>query len=300
MNIYFYLFLIFFFLTLLLIFKIINLKKEIKNITKSFTTIINTDTNNLITLNSNDLYLKNLTSTLNKSLKKLRHLKLKYQNDTNKLKTSLINISHDLRTPLTAIRGYLDLMNKENFTSKQLSYFTTINEKVQELIELTAELFTYTKAQNETFNYKTLLCLNTYLENSLISFYSLFNHKNITPQITICSKKIIISINENILKRILENIISNALKYSEEDFKVTLTTTGTLTFSNRTSNLKPTTIKKIFSETSTIQDAQKTSGLGLSIAKQLVKLSDGTISASIKNNYLTIKIKLPILKKEGL
>lgn len=145
MSIWFYLFLIVLCLSIFLILKIIIMKNEINNIGKSISSIINADTNNLITISTNDASLKRLASVLNKSLKNLRKLELEYKNGNGELKSSITNISHDLRTPLTAIRGYLDLMENDNLTEKQIKYLKIIDGKVNDLTELTEQLFDFFK-----------------------------------------------------------------------------------------------------------------------------------------------------------
>ncbi len=291
MNIWFYLFLIAVFLLIVLIIKIVIMKNEINNIGQSLLNILNTDTNNLITISTNDNSLKKLTNTLNKSLKTLRKLELEYKNGNQELKSSITNISHDLRTPLTAIRGYLDLLENDNLTKKQINYLQIIKSKVKDLTELTEQLFDFTKALDIQQEIKREnICLNDVLEESIVSFYSLFKEHNITPQIKICEEKVMRLLNENMLKRIFENIISNAIKYGKNDFSVTLKKNGTIIFSNKTDSLDSITLEKIFDRYYTVKNAKKSNGIGLSIAKQLVDLMNGLISAQYKNECLIIEI----------
>lgn len=267
------------------------MKNEINNIGKSISSIINADTNNLITISSNDSDLKKLANVLNKSLKELRQLQLEYKNGNQELKSSITNISHDLRTPLTAIRGYLDLMNN-NLTQKQLKYLKIIDGKVNDLTELTEQLFDFSKSidiKNEIK--RENICINDILEDSIASFYSLFKKYSITPNINICNGKVIRLLNENMVKRIFENIISNAIKYSERDFNVQMFDDGTIEFSNKTDKLDQISLEKIFDRYYTVRNAKKSSGIGLSIAKQLVDLSNGTIKAKYINNKLIIQVK---------
>ena len=292
MSIWFYLFLIVLCLSILLVLKIIIMKNEINNIGKSISSIINADTNNLITISSNDSDLKKLANVLNKSLKELRQLQLEYKNGNQELKSSITNISHDLRTPLTAIRGYLDLMNNNNLTQKQLKYLKIIDGKVNDLTELTEQLFDFSKSidiKNEIK--RENICINDILEDSIASFYSLFKKYSITPNINICNGKVIRLLNENMVKRIFENIISNAIKYSERDFNVQMFDDGTIEFSNKTDKLDQISLEKIFDRYYTVRNAKKSSGIGLSIAKQLVDLSNGTIKAKYINNKLIIQVK---------
>ena len=145
MSIWFYLFWIVLCISIFLIIKIWIMREEFKNIEESLSNIINTDTNNLITVSSNDKELKRLATDLNKSLKNLRKLELEYKNGNKELKSSITNISHDLRTPLTAIRGYLDLMDNSNLDSKQIKYLEIIDSKVKDLTSLTEQLFDFSR-----------------------------------------------------------------------------------------------------------------------------------------------------------
>ena len=104
MNIWFYLFIIASIIIIALIIKIFVMKNAIKEIEEKFDFIIESDTNNLITISTNDIDLKQLAKKINQNLKKIRELEIQYNQGNEELKRSITNISHDLRTPLTAIR----------------------------------------------------------------------------------------------------------------------------------------------------------------------------------------------------
>jgi len=93
------------------------------------------------------------------------------------------------------------------------------------------------------------------------------------------------------VKRIFENIISNAIKYSEDNFNIKLKSNGMIEFSNKTNSLDSTSLEKIFDRYYTVKNAKKSNGIGLSIAKQLVELNDGSIKAKYEKNYLIIEVK---------
>lgn len=291
MSIWFYLFIIVCIITIILVIKIIVMKNGIKEIEEKFDFVIKSDTNSLITISTNDSNLKNLAKKINLNLKKIRKLEIQYNQGNEELKRSITNISHDLRTPLTAIRGYLDLIGDNNLSKKQKDYLSYIDDKTKILITLTEQLFNFSKSLEVYKNIdKQDVVLNNILEETICTFYDLFIQNNIIPRISITKEKIIKRINKDMLKRILENIISNAIKYSDEFLEIKLNKDGTIIFKNRTNNLDKTSIEKIFDRYYTVENARKSNGIGLSIAKQLVELNNGTISAKYNNGYLIIEI----------
>lgn len=280
---------IFIIISLYLSIKLIILNKTIKEIENKLPFILNNNTNQLITISSNNKNLKKLVNNLNKDLKYLRKLKLEYINGNQNLVNVITNMTHDIRTPLTAIRGYLDLLETNNLTKKQKEYIKYINAKVNDLTILTEELFDYSKISNNSLD-KENVCLNDELENIIASFYDLFKEKGINPSITITNKKIIRYINKLSFNRIIDNIIMNALKYSDEYINIKLDDNGIITFKNKTTILDRISVAKIFDRFFTVENANKSSGIGLSIARKLVELNNGKITAKLRNNELVITI----------
>ena len=291
MSIWFYLFVIASIIIIALIIKIFVMKNAIKEIEEKFDFIIESDTNNLITISTNDIDLKQLAKKINQNLKKIRELEIQYNQGNEELKRSITNISHDLRTPLTAIRGYLDLIEHKNLTEKQENYLLFIDEKVKILTDLTEQLFNFSKSLDSYQDIKKQnVVLNSVLEETICASYDLFMQHNINPKIYITKEKNIKQIDENMLKRIFENIISNEIKYSDEFLEIKLNKNGKIIFRNKTKNLDKTSVEKIFDRYYTVENAKKSTGIGLSIAKQLVELNNGTISANYEDGYLIIEI----------
>ena len=281
-------------LIIILVFMIIKLyfiRKSLKEIQNSISEILSTDTNNLLTISSSDKEIINLANSLNFELKNLREEKLQYENGNQELKTVMTNISHDMRTPLTAISGYIELIKENNDENKKKKYIEIIERKTNDLILLTEQLFDFSKTMDMKINIrKEKCCINEIIEESLVNYYSIFKKNNIVPKIEICNKKIYKYVDKNTIIRVFENILFNISKYSNGDFKVVLDEYGRITFSNRATSLDATTVQKIFNRYFTVENAKKSTGLGLSIAKQLIELNDGTISAKYIKNHLIIEI----------
>lgn len=284
------------FVCIFLIVKLFLIKKAIREIEKSFTYILEADTNNLITISSLDKDIKNLTINLNSNLVELRKQRLQYKNGNQELKKIITNISHDLRTPLTALKGYIDLIKQEKLSDNQKKYLKIIQKKSDELTELTGQLFEFSKIldtlEKNTNIKKEECCINEILEETLANFYSIFKEKSIIPTIRITNKKIYKTVNEVSIVRIFENILSNVSKYSNGNFKVEMNEDGTITFSNKATSLDATTVQKIFDRYFSVENAKESTGIGLSIAKQLVELNNGTIKAKYDSGYLIIEIDL--------
>ena len=284
------------FLCIFLIVKLFIIKKTIREIEKSFTYILESDTNNIVTISSLDKDIKNLTINLNKNLVELRKQKLQYKNGNQELKKIITNISHDLRTPLTALKGYIDLIKQEKLSDNQKKYLKIIQKKSDEITELTGQLFEFSKIvdtlENNINIKKEECCINEILEETLVNFYSIFKEKSIIPTIKITDKKMYKTINKVSIVRIFENILSNVSKYSNGNFKVEMNEDGIITFSNKATSLDATTVQKIFDRYFSVENAKESTGIGLSIAKQLVELNNGTIKAAYNDGYLIIEINL--------
>ena len=293
MNISLVFIIILVFVCIFLIVKVFLIKKTIREIEKSFTYIIESDTNNIVTISLLDKDIKNLTINLNKNLMELRKQKLEYKNGNQELKKIITNISHDLRTPLTVINGYIDLLQKENKNVEQERYIKIIKEKIYELQELTEQLFEFSKTVDVDLEVKKEeCCLNDILEESLANYYNQFKEKNIIPKISISNKKINKMVNRIAIIRIFENILSNVLKYSNGNFEVILNDDGIITFSNKANSLDAITVQKIFDRYFTVENAKESTGIGLAIAKQLIEQNRGKITAEYVNGYLIIKLYL--------
>lgn len=282
-------------LLLILIYVLIKLffiNKSIREINNNMSEILNSDTNNLITISTSNKEIIKLVSDLNNELKNLRMQKLQYESGNQELKRNITNISHDLRTPLTAINGYIDFIKDNNKKERQKEYIEIIERKTNDLIELTESLFDFSKTIDNGIEIKKEKnCINEILEESLAGYYVIFTENNIQPKVEICEEKIYKNIDKNSIIRVFENILSNVTRYSNGDFKVMLDKNGKITFSNKATTLDATTVEKIFDRYYTVENAQRSTGLGLSIAKKLIELNNGKIVGKYIKGKIIIEIE---------
>ncbi len=276
-----------------LLLKIFYMRKAIREIKRGFSEKLYTDTNTPIMLYSHDKLVSSLSNDINVELKELQKQKHRYIQGDKELKNAITNISHDLRTPLTTICGYLSLLDKEEKSEHIARQLSIIKNRTFALKQLVEELFRYTTIISDTENsVYTETVINNVLEDCISSYYAIFKEKGITPNINLCEQKIVRSVDKTALLRIFNNIIDNAIKYSEGDLTISLFENGKIVFSNHTSDLNEIQIGKLFDRFYTVNTARKSTGLGLSIAKALIEKMDGNISADYSNNVLSIIIKL--------
>lgn len=284
---------ILFLICVVLIAKIYFMKKSVKEIELSLKDILKSNTNNLLTISSSDKDVKKLTNVLNIELKELRKQRLQYETGNQEIKSSITNISHDIRTPLTAISGYIDLIKESKENKKKEEYLKIVENKTNDLILLTEQLFDFSKTMDIGTKVEKQKCLvNEILEETLANYYIIFKENNIVPQIEITKNRIYKIVDRNTIIRVFENILSNVTKYSNGDFRVSLDDDGKIIFSNKATSLDATTVEKIFNRYYTVENAKKSTGIGLSIAKQLVELNGGTINAKYIKSHLIIEINL--------
>lgn len=279
-----------FFLIFLLI-HLFLLKRDLKEITKQIKEKLTIDTNTPISISSNDKSLQKFVLEINEELYLLRKETLNFKNKNDKLKEATTNIAHDLRTPLTAICGYLDLLEKEEDIEKIKKYFAIIRKRTDSMCQLTEEFFKYSLIFSTTDDLKKDdVILNNILEESIAGFYASLKLKNIIPKIEISENKIKRRPNPLALKRIFDNILNNAVKYSSKDLSISLKENGEIIFKNYAENINLIEVETLFDRFYTVESSTKSSGLGLSIAKYLTEKMGGDIRADYKNNELIIKV----------
>ena len=273
---------------LVLLVRLFLLRRSLDEIVQQLGERLSQDTNSPIFLSTRDAHARKLASELNVQLKELRRQRQKFQQGDMELKNAVTNISHDLRTPLTAIRGYLDLMERDDGGARR--YLDQIENRVEAMTRLTEELFRYSLAADQPELALEATDLRRVLEESMVSFYANLSQRGITPEISLPEAPVVRALNPSAVGRIFGNIISNALKYSGGDFAVTLDENGTAVFSNTARGLDPVSAAQLFDRFYTVETGQGSTGLGLSIARLLTERLGGTIQAEYREERLYITV----------
>lgn len=276
---------------IVLLVKICLLQKAANEIATQFAEKLKEETNTLITISGGDRPMRRLAAEINTQLRLLNSERHRFQQGDAELRQAMTNISHDLRTPLTAIRGYLDLLGREEKSEEVARYILMIENRTEALIQLTEELFRYSviaSVQNNAVMEDVML--NSALEESISAHYAALRERGITPAISIPEDKVVRRLDKNALSRILSNILGNAIKYSDGDLSITLREDGKMVFSNTAKDLNPVAVGKLFDRFFTVENGRNATGLGLSIAKLLCEQMGGRISAEYTSGRLFITL----------
>ena len=274
-----------------LLVKLHSVHRATKEITEAFAERLRTDTNTLITV-AGDGYAKRLATEINVHLRKLREQRHRYVQGDAELKAAVTNISHDLRTPLTAIQGYLDLLHQVALSEDGMRYVEMIANRTEHLTVLTEELFRYSVLMSEGKELgKAPVDLNAALEESVASLYAVFTERGIEPQIRMPREKVVRLLDASALARVFSNLLNNALKYSDGDLEIELTEAGEIVFTNTAEGLDQVQVGKLFDRFYPVDTARRSTGLGLAIAKNLVEQMEGCIGARHEGGRLWIVIR---------
>lgn len=272
---------------------LLSLRRAIREVADELEEKLQTDTNTLIDISTGDRAVRALAARINTQLLALRRERLRLQNGDAQLKAAVTNVSHDLRTPLTAICGYLDLLEQESHSENSRRYLAVIRERTETMRALTEELLQYSVVTSvpDTLNRESV-SVNDILEQSLAGFYGVLSGRGIAPVILMPEQPVIRTLNAAALRRVFGNILSNAAKYSDGDLTVNLTPEGTVTFTNHASGLGRVQAERLFDRFFTVESASGSTGLGLSIARQLTEKMGGQITADYQNERLCVRVTL--------
>ena len=277
-------------LVITLLIRVVTTNIELKNITRELKEITEKDTNLLLSTSSGDKSIKILVDSLNKELKKLLSLKREYSKGIFDVKKSAENIAHDIRTPLTAIKGYVDLLEKEELSEEGRKYLDIIKGRVDYMKEMIDELFLSLSMKSRGVLNLSNIDAKSILEEALVSYYNEFKKKGMSPSLMTPNEKVIIKADSKALYRVYSNIISNALKYGEGEFEVEMDEKGNTIFSNLAPNMDSVEANKLLDRYYTISDAKASSGIGLSISKEILQEMGGELKVKLENQRLYISI----------
>ena len=286
-------------LILILICILISYKRQVKDICRQLRFLQECDSNMLITTEMKKGHIEELAELLNTLLKERKKERADYQKKEQMIADIYTNLSHDIRTPLTSLDGYFQLLEETQEENDRKRYIQIIQERIESLKKMLEELFTYTKLQNGTYELKLEpQNVGQILKETVFSYYDDWAEQGISPQFEITEEPVWIRGNKQALRRTIQNIIKNGLDHGNKEIRIQLSRNEKqmeLVFQNKIEPGEQIDISRVFERFYKADKARSKSstGLGLSIAKGFVQKMHGEIAAEIKEDWFCIKISFP-------
>ncbi|MCM1057275.1 MAG: HAMP domain-containing histidine kinase [Firmicutes bacterium] len=238
-----------------------------------------------------------LIDEINFFLEETAEERLELERESRGLKDSLTGISHDIRTPLTSLSGYFQLLTQTEDAKERGRYSSIIKARIDSLEAMLEELFTYTRLQNGDYQVEMYsLDFTRCVIDTLLAFYGQFTERGIRPLVDIEETPVYIYGNEEAVRRILQNIVKNALVHGTKEVSLSLHSEGenvAFRCSNRCRTPEEIDIEGVFTKFYKADPARKdtSTGLGLTIAAELAKRLKAEIRADLKGDVFTILLR---------
>ncbi|PIH04653.1 sensor histidine kinase [Clostridium combesii] len=272
--------------------KLFSYKRQIRDITGQIKEFKERKTNRKINTEIADKDIEELACEVNEYLelyKRNEEEKIVFENT---LKQGIANMSHDLRTPLTSIIGYLKLLENDEIDKKEA--LDILKNKTNKLNILINDFFQLASIESEDYELDMIkVNLTNIVRDEILSLYEAFQDKGLKPKINILDKPIFIMSDKDSLERIIDNLLSNTLKYAEKDIEINLEESNDkviLKISNICTSIDEKDVLYMFDRfymADKVRKGQGT-GLGLSIVKSLMEKMDGIITSKFEQNRVSI------------
>ncbi|MRZ79333.1 GHKL domain-containing protein [Paeniclostridium sordellii] len=281
----------------------ISIKKQVKNIVYFLDNIENDKTRVKLQVNLKYKYIEELAQKINNLIKRQEIIIANIKEQENKLKAFIVSISHDLRTPLTSIKGYIQLLEKENTSeTKKRNYISIVKNKIQILNDLINDFFTMSLYDSNEYklNLEKINITKT-LTEVLMDNYNNFKSKSINPLIQVKEEDIYIIGDKVACERIINNLISNAIKYTTNTIIVELTQNDNycyINISNECSVISDKDLEKISDRFFRVDKSRSSegSGIGLYIVKVLIEKLGWEFLIEKNDDVITVKMIIPTQK----
>lgn len=291
---------------------LLKIRAQLRDINDQLDFLYENDTNMMIGTDTNLIYLGQFKQRVNRFVEQWHKKRAEAAKKEQMISDTYTNLSHDIRTPLTSLDGYFQLLKDEKDEKLQAHYIGIIQERIASLKDILEELFMFTKLKNDTFNLEMdKCCVSRLLKQTVFSYYDEWKMRGIEPVVDICDEQIFILANTQALKRVFQNVIKNGLVHGKSDIEIKLYTidSGKNAGSDRENKVVKIVVSNTIDDPENIDTSQvferfykadearsvTSSGLGLSIAKELVERMGGKINAQIEDNRFCINISYRIV-----
>ena len=283
---------------LILTFFIISILSSIRELNKELDFIGNNQTNMSLSIGASTRTIRRLTEKINKVIVVCRNREIETARKDDEIKETITSMSHDIRTPLTSLKGYFDLMCESDSEEDKDRYKTIIAERIESLSEMLEEMFIYTKINNSSYKLESERTnISEVMISTLLSYYEEFEKKNMTPNIDV-DEDVYAVVDVQALKRVFQNLIKNSLVHGTDCVDISLKRVEgkrvKIAIGNGIKDGEAPDVTRVFDRFYKGDKSRhvNSSGIGLSVTQKLVILMGGSIEATISGNKFIINIYL--------
>lgn len=240
-----------------------------------------------------DQRLETLAGQINRQSDLVVDAEARRRRTENELRQAIANISHDIRTPLTSIFGYIQLLEAEPITPEEKhEYLTIVKNRTRRLQALLNDFFELSLIESSDYQLKTeRIGMTVLLSDILVGFYDRFNERDITPDIRMPEGEVAVYADESAVRRVVENLLANTIKHATGHVKIRFQQQPEIaefTIINEAKELSEIDVRLLFDRFYTVDRTRsgQGSGLGLSIAKSLMDKMNGTLTAELHRGSL--------------
>lgn len=270
-----------------------NLRREAKELEEIGQ---NPEENRILHISFPDKEAESFLEAVNAYILVTRKEKITCRNRERELRAQIENISHDLRTPLTAIIGYLELLDVSGMDEENLEMVKNISGKARSLQRLIGNFYDLSRLELNDYRLQPeRLDVSRFAREIALTFYQQFEERRLAVQLTgISAEAMFICADTGAMERIFSNMFQNALRYAKSYFCLRVFRDGgkvCLSFENDTDALRAEDVEHLFERFYMTQKSRTTegSGLGLTISKLLTEAMGGSSEASLEQGVLRIR-----------
>ena len=279
-------------------------RRQIWDICRQMQFLMESGSKQNIRLSASDKDLKRLAKQIDEWRRRQNMREIELRTKDRQLKEALANVSHDIRTPLTSLKGYFTLFRMEEEPEKREEYLDVMQERMNTLSELLEELFMYTRLQDTGYTLElTKQDMTPFVMDTVLSFYEECSKRNVSMGMQVEEAPLVVSCNEGAVKRMVSNVMRNALQHGNGRIELVYKAEGQHSLFVCRNSLdekvqKDIDLTQVFERFYKADEARSknSTGLGLAITKELVERMDGTIDASYENGLFAISIRLPLVQ----
>ncbi|MCI9645446.1 MAG: HAMP domain-containing histidine kinase [Lachnospiraceae bacterium] len=275
-------------------------RRQVRHILEQMEFLEALDSNFLLTAANRAGRTEEMISRMNQATEGLRDQVRRLQKTNQSYRESITSISHDIRTPLTSVKGYVQMLQQPGMPEgKKREYLDIIERRLEDLSQMLKQLFEYARleAGEMEWNLERLNASNLFAE--IISmFYEDFLEKGCEPEVEVFGKPCYIWADSHAFARIVENLMKNALVHGLGGYRFALAPVGeevSICISNETDSIEEKELERVFDRFYTTDQSRsrRSTGLGLAIAQEFTGQMGGKIGASLQEGRFSIEVRFP-------